>query len=231
MRSELDVRSITLIRKALEHWLADTQEPALGALIEQLAAATTAGQARKRAVSPLPTLLDGEPHQMRVVNLGVIRDGSASYAMRLEAGIRSGVTHGLRLTHLVADEALDLAAAASPAARAAAIKALLARFDTRAAYVDRTYLVCLDTAATGALVSLLRRDTRFRARLGRDFRVIFAAVTCPETTGILDFDRDYVGGMAYGDTAVERVRFIRAALPDRPIAHLHDPGLPPTPTS
>lgn len=162
-----------------------------------------------------------------MVNLGVIRDGGASYAMRLEAGIRSGLTHGLRLTHLVADEALDLATARSPAARANGIKGLLDRFDTRAAYVDRTYLVCLGTSATGALVALLRRDARFRARLGRDFRVIFAAVTSPETTGILDFDRDYVGGLAYGETAVERVRFIHAALPGRPLAYLHDPRLPP----
>jgi hypothetical protein len=167
--------------------------------------AATSGQARNKPVR-LPTLLDGEPHRMRVVNLGVIRDGGASYAMRLETGIRSGLTHGLRLTHLVADEALDLAPARSPAARANAIKSLLDRFDTRAAYVKRTYLVCLGTSATGTLVALLRRDARFRARLGRDFRVIFAAVTSPETTGILDFDRDYVGGLAYGETAVERVR-------------------------
>jgi hypothetical protein len=225
MQSELDVRSIHLLRRALERKLVETKDPAVGLLIEQLSAAAE-DQTEKQAI-PVPSLMDGEPHKMRVVNLGLIREGSASYVMRLESGIRSGVTHGLRSTHLVADESLDLAGAALPSQHAKAIKGLLNRFNTQAAYVDRTYLICLGTSATSTLATLLRSDAHFRRRLGHDFRIIFAAVTNPATTGILEFERDYIGGMVYGDTAVERIRFIQEAFPGRPLAYLYDPALVP----
>jgi hypothetical protein len=224
VQSELNAQSVDLICKALERRFREAKDSRISELMRQLSSYDPRHVLRRTVSGQAPS---DEPQKMRVVNVGFIRASSASYAMRTEAGIRAGLVNELRTSHLVDDETLDISGAATSSAESKAIYGLLDRFNSDPRYVDRTYLVTLGTPATLALVKLLSRDARFRSRLGKDFRIIFAAVTNAERTGILRFDRDYVGGMAYGNLMTERVRFIREAFPERPVAYLYDPTLLP----
>jgi hypothetical protein len=223
-RSELEVESIGRIRRALEAKHHDSPDPEARVLIELLSTADTRtaadrfGPPRRHSVN--------ESLRLRVVNVGFVLSSNANYCQRLEAGIRFGMLNGLRMTHLIDDESLDLSRATTEAGRQAAIRELLGRFNDDPRYVDRTYIVLIGTVAATAAARFLESDREFRCRLGRDMRVIFAGVTDPEITGLLSFSRDYVGGMYAGVTFADRLQFIADTFPDRKIALLYDPSLP-----
>ena len=223
-RSELEVDSINRIRNALEVRHRDAPDVNLKTVIELLAVADTRGAADRFA--PPHRYSARDPLRLRVVNVGFIRSNNANYCQRLEAGVRFGLLGGLRLTHLIDDEFGDLGRAATENAQIAVVQEVLARFNQDLRYVDRTYVVPIGTVATTALSRALQRDRRLRARLGRDLRVVFAGVTEPEITGILQFGRDFIGGMYAGNTLADRLDFIAEAFPNQEIAFLFDPELP-----
>jgi hypothetical protein len=223
-RSELEVTSIERLRKALEAKHRQTPDPALREIGELLAAADSRPPTERLA--PPRAYYPREPLRVRVVNVGFIRSSRANYCQRLEAGIRSGLLGGLRLSHLIDDESVDLGAATTEAARLAALRGLLRQFNDDPRYVERTYLVPIGTVATTAVARLLERDRGVRQRLGRDLRVIFAGVTDPAITGIGQFSRDYVGGMYAGSTFADRMQFIADAFPGWKMAFIYDPRLP-----
>jgi len=222
--SELEIKSVERIRRALEARHQIAPDDALKDLIAQFAAAEDHGTTFR--VEARPTRLPGERLRLRVVNVGFLRSSNANYCQRLEAGILFGMLDGLLLTHLINDESVDLGLARNAAARAKAIHQLLGRFNTDPAYVDRTYIIPLGTVAATALARELGNNPRLRQRLGKDLRVIFAGVTEPASTGILEFSRDYIGGIFAGNTFADRLEFIADAFPDPDIAFLYDPELP-----
>jgi hypothetical protein len=222
-RSELEVDSINRIRKALELKHRDAPDVNLKTVIELLAMADTRAASNRFAHGSYSTR---EPLRLRVINVGFIRSNNANYCQRLEAGVRFGLLSGLRMTHLIDDESVDLDHAATDRARIAVVQELLARFNQDLRYVDRTYLIPIGTVATTALSHALRCDRKLHGRLGRDLRVIFVGVTEPEITGMLQFGRDCIGGMYAGNTVADRLEFISEAFPDQKIAFLYDPELP-----
>jgi hypothetical protein len=223
-RSELEVDSINRIRKALELRHRDAPDVNLKTVIELLSMADT--RAASQRFAPHSPNSAREPLRLRVVNVGFIRSNNANYCQRLETGIRYGLLSGLRRTHLIDDESVDLDGAATATAQVAVVQELLARFNQDLRYVDRTYLVPIGTVATAALSRALQSDRKLRARLGRDLRIVFAGVTEPQITGILQFGRDFIGGMYAGNTIADRLQFISDAFPDQNIAFLYDPELP-----
>jgi hypothetical protein len=223
-RSELEVDSIHRIRKALEMRYREAPDADLKTLIELLAMTDTRA-ASDRFVPPRG-YAGREPLRLRVVNVGFIRSNNANYCQRLEAGVRFGLLGGLRMTHLIDDESVDLDHALTEPDQIAVVQELLARFNQDLRYVDRTYVVPIGTVATTALCRALQLDRRLRSRLGRDLRVVFAGVTEPQITGILQFGRDAVGGLYAGNTVADRLQFISEAFPDHKIAFLYDPDLP-----
>jgi hypothetical protein len=223
-RSELEIASITRIRKALERRHRDTPDPRLQTVIELLSATDTRATADR--FGPPHRFSSHEPLRLRVVNVAFIRSSNGNYCQRLETGIRFGMLNGLRLTHLLDDESASLGHLDSDAARLHAVHELLARFNEDPRYVDRTYLVPIGTVATTAVSHALQNDRKLRARLGRDLRIIFAGVTEPEITGILRFNRDFIGGVFAGNTFADRLDFISEAFPGRKIAFLFDPRIP-----
>jgi hypothetical protein len=223
-RSELEVASIDRIRKALEARYRQTPDADLKTAVELLAVADTRAASDRFGFHRRPSAR--QPLRLRVVNVGFIRSNNANYCQRLEAGIRFGLLSGLRLTHLVDDESVDLDRAVTERAQIAVVQELLARFNQDLRYVDRTYLVPIGTVATTALSRALQRHRRLRSRLGRDLRIVFAGVTEPQITGILQFGRNFVGGMYAGNTIANRLEFISEAFPDQKIAFLYDPKLP-----
>ncbi len=222
-QSELEVKSIDGVRKALEARRQDSPDENVKSLIELLAAAQNY---RGPRFTPRPKFLTNDVLRLRVVNVGFIRSSDANYCQRLEAGIVFGMLDGLQMTHLINDESVDLSRAATAAARLESIHELIARFETDPSYVDRTYIVPLGTVSATALSRALTADHKLRDRLGKDYRVIFAGVTEPESTGILEFSRDHIGGLFAGNTFADRLQFISEAFPDRKIAFLYDPALP-----
>jgi hypothetical protein len=223
-RSELDIRSIERVRKALDSRRPDVSEEQVKYLMEVLSAVQH--QSGTQRIGPRPGTSTNGRMRLRVVDVGFIRSTNANYCQRLEAGVRLGVLDGLELTHIVDDESVDLTRAHTKASRVEAIQGLLARFNTDPSYVDRTYLVPLGTVAAEALSHALKSDDRLRERLGKDLRIIFAGVTEPESTGLLTFSRDYIGGAYAGPTFADRLQFINLAFPDQRIAFLYDPDLP-----
>jgi len=221
-RSELELTTIGRIRRALEASPAAEQDERLKRVIATLARAQEDDTIR---LDPHQGHAAHEFLRLRVVNVAFVRSSNANYCQRLEAGIRFGMLEGLQDTHLINDESVDLTGS-SPAARLRLIQELLSKFETDPSYVDRTYLVPLGTVAASAVCRYLHRDRALRDRVGKDLRVIFAGVTAPETTGLLEFNRDYVGGMYAGTTFAERLQFISEAFPDQPISFLCDPSLP-----
>ena len=201
--------------------LADIQTKAV---LEQFSTSDTRATAQR--LGPPHRFSNGEPLRLRVINVAFIRSSNANYCQRIEAGIRFGMLYGLRMSHLIDDESVHLGRATTDAARNAAIHELLARFCDDQRFVDRTYIVPIGTVATTALSAALRRDRKLRARLGKDLRIVFAGVTEPEITGILEFNRDYIGGMFAGNTFSDRLQFISEAFPDKKIAFIYDPHSP-----
>ncbi len=195
-RSELEVKSVERIRRSLEARQQNAPDDTVKDLIAQLMAAEVHGAMFR--VEARPTRQAGERLRLRVVNVGFLRSSSANYCQRLEAGILFGMLDGLLLTHLINDESADLGLPGNAAGRAKAIHELLGRFNTDPAYVDRTYIVPLGTVAATALARELANNPRLRQRLGKDLRVIFAGVTEPKTTGILN------------SAAITSVEFLRA---------------------
>ena len=221
--SELEVDSINRIRKALELRHRDAPDVNLKTVIELLAMADTRAASNRFAHGSGSAR---EPLRLRVVNVGFIRSNNANYCQRLEAGVRYGLLSGLRMTHLVDDESVDLDHAATARAQIAVVQELLARFNQDLRYVDRTYLIPIGTVATTALALALQSDRKLRERLGRDLRIIFVGVTEPQITGMLQFGRDFIGGMYAGTAVADRLQFISEAFPDQNIAFLYDPELP-----
>jgi hypothetical protein len=222
-RSELEIDSIHRIRKALEAKNRDTPHVDLQTVIELLTMADTRAASDRFAYTRHNAR---DPLRLRVVNVAFIRSDNANYCQRLESGIRFGLLSGLRMTHLIDDESVDLTLAADDNAKIAVVQELLARFNQDLRYVDRTYVVPIGTVATSALSRAFQSDRKLRARLGRDLRVIFAGVTEPQVTGILELGREVIGGMYAGNTVADRLQFISEAFPDQKIAFLYDPELP-----
>jgi hypothetical protein len=223
-RSELEVDSIGRIRKALELKHREVPDVNLKTVIELLTMADTRAASNRFATHSAYSTR--EPQRLRVVNVGFIRSNNANYCQRLEAGVRFGLLGGLRMTHLIDDESEDLDRATTEQAQIAVVQELLARFNQDLRYVDRTYVVPIGTVATTALSRALEQDRKLRGRLGRDLRVVFVGVTEPSITGILEFGRDFIGGMYAGTAVADRLAFISEAFPDQKIAFLYDPELP-----
>ncbi len=222
--SELDVKSINSIRKSLEARYKSTADANIRSVIDALSAVDI-GSASDR-FTPTHRFSTAETLRLRVINVAFVRSSNANYCQRLEAGIRLGMLYGLRMSHLIDDESVHLGRAPTKRARSAAIHELLTRFCDDERFVERTYIVPIGTVAATAVSSALRQDRKLRARLGRDLRIIFAGVTEPEITGILEFNRDYIGGMFAGNTFADRLQFITDAFPEKKIAFLYDPELP-----
>jgi hypothetical protein len=223
-RSELDIRSIERVRKALDSRRPDVSDEQIKYIVELLS--SVQHQSGTQRMSSRPGISVNGRMRLRVVDVGFIRSSNANYCQRLEAGVRLGILDGLELTHLVNDESVDLSRTRTKVARVAAIQGLLTRFHTDPSYVDRTYLVPLGTVAAEALSSAMKTDDTLRDRLGKDLRIVFAGVTEPESTGLLGFSRDYIGGAYAGPTFADRLQFINLAFPDQRIAFLYDPELP-----
>ena len=223
-RSELDVASIARIRRALETRHHNAPDPEIFAVIELLSTADTRAVADR--FGPPKRFSINEHLRLRVINVGFIRSNGANYCHRLESGVRFGLLNGLRTTHLIDDESVNLDACASDAARRCAIGELLDRFNEDPRYVDRTYILPIGTVAAISVARFFQNNRKAQDRLGRDVRIIFAGVTDPVITGILDFSRDFVGGMYAGNTIADRLQFISEAFPGHKIAFLHDPDLP-----